>query len=142
MIFRINNCDFGFKYNGQSYDFEHCDGMTIEDGQQKTLQRGINSKNKTGIPILEGGSTADVITIPIMNVPTAIINLLNRLYETEERITGYVIDRKTGDARFINNALISKRVRQLSISENRDDLNIQLTLQSFDVDDKLKEEAA
>lgn len=141
MIFRLSDCDFGFNYNGQNYDFEHCDGMTIEDPRSSHLTRGLNAKNKVGIQIDEGLSDPDTITIPIINVPSSIVNMLNSIYEKKERITGYCVDRKTGDSRFINNALISKKVRQLVISEGRDDLNIVLTLESFDVDDKLKQEA-
>lgn len=140
MIFRLSNCDFGFKYNGQSYDFEHCDGMTIEDPRASHLTRGMNGKNKIGIQIDEGLSEPDTITIPIMNVPADVINLLNGIHTRKERITAYCVDRKTGDSRFINNAIISKKVRQLVISEGRDDLNIELTLESFDIDDKLKQE--
>ena len=141
MIFRLDNCDFGFSYNGQNYDFEHCDGMTIEDSQAHSLTRGLNAKNKVGIMIAEGLSEPDKITIPIMNVSSSVIGLLNKIRSDQERIDAYVIDRKTGDSRFIKSAIISKRVRQLVISEGRDDLNIELCLESFDVDDKLKAEA-
>ena len=142
MIFKLSDLDFGFKYNGVAYDFEHCDGMTIEDPRSSHLTRGMNAKNKVGIVIDEALSDPDIITIPILNVPAEIVNLLNSIHVNKERITAYCVDRKTGDSRFINSALISKKVRQLVISEGRDDLNIELTLESFDVDDKLKAEAA
>jgi hypothetical protein len=90
--------------------------------------------------IAEGISEPDKITIPIMNVSSKIIELLNKIRNGQERIDAYVIDRKTGDNRFIKNAIISKRVRQLVISEGRDDLKIEVCLESFDVDDKLKAE--
>jgi hypothetical protein len=114
--------------------------MTIEDSQAHHLTRGLNAKNKVGIMIAEGLSEPDKITIQIMNVPSSVIELLNKIRDTGERIGAHVIDKKTGDSRFIKNAVISKRVRQLVISEGRDDLNIELTLESFDVDDKLKAE--
>jgi hypothetical protein len=140
MIFRLDNCEFGFTYKGKNYDFEHCDGMTIKDSQSHHLTRGLNAKNKKGIMIAEGLSTPDVITVSIMNVPSSITGLLNEIHDNQERIEASVIDRKTGDSRFIKNAIVSKRVRQLAISEGADDLNIELSLESFDVDDKLKEE--
>lgn len=141
MIFRLDNCDFGFNYNGQSYDFEDCDGMTIEDNQSYHLTRGMNGKNKVGIVIAEGMSEPDIITIPTLNIPAAMVTLLNKVRNNQERIEAYVVDRKTGDSRFIRNAIISKRMRQLVISEGRDDINADLVLESFDVDDKLKVEA-
>ena len=142
MIWKIDNCDFGFTYGGQNYDFEHCDGMTIEDPRSSHLTRGMNSKNKTGIIIEEGSDQPDTITIPALNMPVAVLELLNRIHANRERIEAYCVDRKTGDLRAIKNAILQKKPRQLDISEGRDSLIVNLIIESFDVDDKLKQEAA
>jgi len=141
-IYKLSSIDFGFSYNGQTYDFEHCDGMTIEDPRSSHITRGMNAKNKRGIKIDEALSDPDIITIPIMNVKKEVVDLLNKIQASDdERIEAYAIDRNTGQSRFIKEAIVSKKVRQLVISEGRDDLNIELILESFQVDDKLKEDA-
>lgn len=142
MIFKCENMDFGFKHNGTSYIFTDCDGMTLDDGgKAKHITRGLNATNKVGIPYTENLNQPDVITMPTLNMPKELFELLQQLYADETRISAFAIDRKTGASRFINNALIQKPPKQLNIQDGADNLKVELVIESFDVDDKLKEAA-
>ena len=49
MTFKIYDSDFGIKYNGVNYDFDHVNELTIEDPEFSRLTRGANAGNKTGV---------------------------------------------------------------------------------------------
>ena len=132
--FILTNCDFGFSYNGKNYDFtKEVDSVVIEDPQFKKLTRGGSGKSKTGLAYSEGAKEAKKITITLCGLPSSYLKLLKSLFESEERIDSYCVDRKSGITRNFNNSLISQEPRQLAIQEGAESLNVILILETFDI---------
>lgn len=132
--FILTNSDFGFSYNGKNYDFtKEVDSVVIEDPQMKKLTRGGSGKSKVGLPYSEGMKEARKVTITLCGIPSSYLKLLKSLYESEERIDSYCIDRKTGITRSFNNSLISQEPRQLAIQEGAEALNVLLIIETFDI---------
>lgn len=132
--FILTNCDFGSSYNGTNYDFtKEVDSVVIEDPQMKKLTRGGSGKSKTGIAYSEGMKDARKVTITLVGLPASYLKLLKSLFESEERIDSYCVDRKTGITRSFNNSLISQEPKQLAIQEGAESLNILLILETFDI---------
>jgi hypothetical protein len=137
-IFKISDCDVGFSVNGVNYDLEY-DSCLLDDPQRKSLVRGANASNLTGLVFTEGMKNPKVMTIQAFNVSAAIFALAKGLYDAETRVEAYAIDRKTGSSRTMRKALLTKPPRQLSIAEGPDSLNVEFIFESFELIEKHKE---
>ena len=133
-MLRIWRTDGGVTINGTNYEFDHFDQVTFTVSQMKHITRGANSKNKTGIDIEENNKQPDTAAVTILDISADLVKLLNKCYEDDTRITLWFIDRANLGKVQYNNAKIQQRVQQLNIGESEDNLNVTLTVESFDVD--------
>lgn len=132
MIFKLYNCDFGIKYNGVSYDFEHVAELQIEDPERNRLTRGANAKNKVGLAYKDGLKDPKRWTIPILNMSAELKAVLDDIYENQGRVECYAIDRTDGSMKIARNALLSNRAQQLTLDESAESLNVSLEFETFD----------
>lgn len=132
MMFKLYNCDFGIKYNGVSYDFEHVAELQIEDPERNRLTRGANAKNKIGLAYKDGLKDPKRWTIPILNMSAELKAVLDEVFETQARVECYAIDRTDGSSKMAKNALLSNRPQQLTLDESAESLNVSLEFETFD----------
>lgn len=132
MMFKLYNCDFGIKYNGVSYDFEHVAELQIEDPERNRLTRGANAKNKIGLAYKDGLKDPKRWTIPILNMSAALKAVLDEVFETQSRVECYAIDRTDGSSKMAKNALLSNRPQQLTLDESAESMNVSLEFETFD----------
>lgn len=132
MIFKIYNCDFGIKYNGQTYEFDHVSELTIEDPERNRLTRGANAKNLVGLSYKDGLKEPKRWTIPILNMSAALKLVLDEVYDSGARVECYAIDRTDGSSKMARNAILSNRPQQLTLDETAESLNVSLEFETFD----------
>lgn len=132
MIFKIYNCDFGIKYNGANYDFEHVSEVQIEDPERNRLTRGANSSNKTGLSYKDGLKEPKRWTIPILNMSAELKAVLDDVYDNQGRVDLYCIDRTDGSSKMAKQALLSNRAQQLTLDETAESLQVSLEFETFD----------
>jgi hypothetical protein len=133
MIFKLYDCDFGITLNGVNYDFEHVDGLQIEDPERTRLVRGANAGNKIGLAYKEGIKEAKTITLTVIGMPFELHNLLKEAYDKKTRLDCYCISRVDGSSKIAKNAVLSQEPRQLSLDESAESLNTALVFESFDI---------
>jgi len=132
MQFKIYNCDFGIKYNGVNYDFEHVDSLTIDDTERNRLTRGANASNKVGLSYKDGLKDPKTWTIPILGMSADLKRVLDEAYDRGDRMDVYCIDRQDGSSKMAKNAVLSNRAQQLTIDESAESLQVSLEFQTFD----------
>lgn len=132
MIFKLYNCDFGIKYNGLNYDFEHVSELQIEDPERNRLTRGANAKNKIGLAYKDGLKDPKRWTIPILNMSAELKAIFDEIYDNQARIECYAIDRTDGSMKIARNAILSNRAQQLTLDESMESLNVSLEFETFD----------
>ena len=132
MIFKIYECDFGFKYNGLSYDFPHVAELQIEDPEMTKLVRGANASNKLGLVYKEGMKEPKKWTVTIIGFSAEMKGLLDAAYEAKDRLDVYCINRNDGSTKMGKNAILSQQPQQLAISDSPDSMNIALIFETFD----------
>ncbi len=132
MIFKIYNCDFGLKIDGQSYDFEHVAELQIEDPERNRLTRGTNAKNKLGLVYKDGLKEPKRWTIPILFMSAELKAVMDSCFEEQTRIEVYCIDRTDGSSKMAKNAILSNRPQQLTLDESPDSMNVSLEFETFD----------
>lgn len=132
MIFRLENCDFGFKRNGVTYEFEHVADVQIEDNERNRLTRGANAKNKTGLVYRDGLKDPKRWIIPILNMSAELKAVLDEVYENQERVDIFAIDRKDGSSKMAKGAILSNRPQQLTIDETPESIQVSLEFETFD----------
>lgn len=137
-MFKMYDCDFGIKYNGQTYEFEHVAELQIEDNERNRLTRGSNAKNKTGLPYKDGLRDPKRWTIPIMDMSIELKNVLDDAFNTQGRVDCFAIDRKTGASKVAKNALLSNKPQQLTLDESPESLQVSLEFETFDSSETLK----
>lgn len=137
-MFKIYNCDFGFKINSTKYDFEHVDSVGIEDPERNQLTRGANAKNKTGLAYKDGLKEPKRWTIPILDMSPALKDVMESAYDNQTRMDVYCIDRQNGSSKFLNQALLSNRPQQLTLDETPESMQVSLEFISFDTKEVLK----
>lgn len=133
-MLRIWRTDGGVTIDGVNYEFEHFDNVTFTISQMKHLTRGANSKNKTGISIIENSKQPDTAAVTILDISSDLIDRLNKAFENDERIALWFYDRSNLGKIQYNNAQIQQRVQQPTIAEGEESLTVTLTVESFDVD--------
>lgn len=132
MIFKIYNCDFGIKYNGVNYDFNHVNQITIEDPQKNRLTRGANATNKIGLSYKEGLKEPVRWTIPILEMSAALKEVLDGAFDSQGRMDVYCIDRTDGSSKMAKNAILCNKPQQLSVDETPESMEVSLEFETFD----------
>lgn len=133
MIFKLYDCDFGVTIRGVNYDFEHVDGLQIEDPERTRLIRGANAANKSGLVYKEGLKDAKTVTVTIIGVSVELHNLLKEVFANKERVDCYCISRSDGSTKIAKNAVLSQEPMQLNLDDSPESLNLTLTFESYDV---------
>ena len=133
MIFKLYDCDFGVTIRGVNYDFEHVDGLQIEDPERTRLIRGANAANKSGLVYKEGLKDAKTVTVTIIGVSVELHNLLKEVFANKERVDFYCISRSDGSTKVAKNAVLSQEPMQLNLDDSPESLNLTLTFESYDV---------
>lgn len=136
-MFQIWNCDGGFTYKGVNYDFQDLDSVSYTFNLKKHLIRGANAKNKKGIIQHEGGKTPDSAEYNVVDCTKEIYELLNRIYEKDERIDAFFVDRNTGEYIIFKDALIRDKPRQATVSEDDTSHSFIFAVESFNVTEKV-----
>lgn len=133
MIFKMYNCDFGFKYNSVNYDFEHVDGLAIEDPETTKLVRGSNAKNKEGLVYTEGAKDPKRCTVTILGMSLEIFTLLMEIYKTKARCEFFCIDRTDGSSKVGKQAILCTQPQQLNVDQSPESMNVALIFETFDL---------
>jgi hypothetical protein len=133
MIFKMNDCDFGIKINGVSYDFSDVDSLTIEDPEFTRLTRGANARNMTGLVYREGTKEPKRITVVIMNMSIELKEVLDGAYVDRSRLDVYAISRADGSSKFGKNAVLCQKPQQLTIEEGPESMAVSLIFETFDL---------
>jgi hypothetical protein len=133
MIFKPYECDFGIKYNSVNYDFEHVEGLSIEDPVTTKLVRGSNAANSVGLVYQEGTKEPKVCSLTLLGVSLEIHDLLMGIFNDKARCEFYVINRLDGSSKVGKNAILSQMPQQLSIDGNPESMNVVLRFETFDL---------
>jgi hypothetical protein len=139
MRFKPYECDFGFKYNGVSYDFAHVNSLSVEDNERTRITRGANANNKLGLVYKEGIKEPKMWTVQIMDTSLEIKELLDVIYKNRERVDVYCVSRIDGSSKIAKNAILSQEPQQLLIDETPDSMNVDLIFETFDAGEVYKE---
>jgi hypothetical protein len=132
MIFRMYECEFGFKYNGIDYSFTNVMSLQIEDNEVTRLTRGANGKNVSGLIYKEGITEPKRWTVTIRDMTPEIKALLDTVYKDQERVDVYCISEATGSSKIAKNAILSQLPQQLLVDESPDSMNVALMFETFD----------
>lgn len=130
--FKMYNCDWGFKYNGQTYKFDHVASLNVEDPERNQITRGANASNKVGIAYKDGLTEPKRWTLPILDMTKELKELLDLIFETQARCEVFAIDRTNGNGKMARNAVLSNRPQQLTIDETPESLQVSLEWVTFD----------
>ena len=131
-------CDFGIKYNGVSYDFEHVDGLQIEDPETTRLVRGSNAFNKVGLVYTEGTKEPKRLTATIIGLSASLHALLMTIYESKARCEFYCIDRVDGSSKVGKDAILTQKPMQLNVDETPESMNVTLVFETFNLEETHK----
>ncbi len=132
MIFAIYNSDFGIKYNGVNYDFEHVSNLTIEDPENTKLTRGANASNRLGLVYKEGIKEPKKWTVTILGMSSALKTVLDQAYDSRDRLDVYCINRSDGSSKMGRNAVLCQQPQQLTLDDSADSMNVTLSFETFD----------
>ena len=133
MIFKIYDCDFGIKYNGQSYDFTHIQSLVIEDPENTKLIRGANGGNKLGLIYKEGIKEPKKITAVIIGMDSSLKAVLDQAYTNKDRLDVFCISRVDGSSKMAQDAVLSMQPQQVNIDEGPESMNVSLVFSSFNL---------
>lgn len=133
MIFKLYDCDFGVTLNGVNYDFEHVQGLQIEDPERTRLVRGGNASNKVGLIYKEGIKDAKTITVTVIGISMDLHNLLKAAYNDKTRMDCYAVSRVDGSSKIAKNAILSQEPKQLTVDDSPESMNSALVFESFDI---------
>lgn len=140
MIFKMYNCDFGFKYNGVNYDFEHVESVGVEDPESTKLIRGANKSNKVGLVYTEGTKDPKVVTVTVLGLTSSLHGLLTTIHKEKARCEFYCIDRTDGSSKIGKNAVLRQKPMQLTIDETPEAMNVVLVFETFDLEENHKDD--
>lgn len=135
MIFKMYDCDFGVTLNGVNYQFDHVEGLQIEDPERTRLIRGSNAGNKLGLVYKEGLKEAKTITLTVIGMPAEVHNLLKAAYDSRTRLDCFTISRVDGSSKIAKNAVLAQSPKQLQMDDSPESLNTALIFESFDVEE-------
>lgn len=127
------NSDFGLKINGTDYQFEHVEGLQIEDPEQNKIIRGSNASNKVGLTYKEGIREPKRMTVTIIGMTPELKSVLDGIYDSQGRCEAYCIDRLDGSSKIARNSILAQRPQQLAIDDSAESMNVVLIFESFDL---------
>lgn len=133
MIFKMYQCDVGFKYNDVLYDFEDVDSVVIEDPETTKLTRGANARNKLGLVYTEGSKDAKRISVTCLGLSADLHAVLLEIFKEKERCEVSIIDRTDGSSKLAKNCVLCQQPQQLSVDQNAESMNVVLTFETFDL---------
>jgi hypothetical protein len=133
MIFKLYNSDLGIKINGQSYQFEHVDNLTIEDPEVNRLVRGANAGNRIGLSYKEGLKEPKRITVNIMGMSPELKGVLDGAFENQTRLEVFCIDRIDGSSKIAKDAVLSTQPMQLNLDDSPESMVVALQFESFNM---------
>lgn len=139
-MFQIWNCEGGFTYNGVNYKFKDLDSVAYTFNLKKHLIRGANATNKVGIVSQEGGKTPDTAEYNVMDCSKEIYKLMLSLYEKNERIDVFFVDRNSGEHVIFKDAIIRDKPRQTNVGEDDTSHSFMFAVESFNVKEKVADE--
>lgn len=139
MRFKPYECDFGFKYNGVTYDFDDVDSLQIEDPEMTRLIRGANGKNLVGLRYKEGIKEPKKWTVNILEMSLEIKDLLETIFKNGDRVDVFCISRVDGSSKIAKNAVLCQKPQQLLVDESAESLNVALMFETFDGGEVYKE---
>lgn len=139
-MLHIWECDGGFSYKGINYKFKDLDSVAFTYNLKKHLIRGANATNKMGIVSQEGGKTPDTAEFNVIDCSKEIYKLMRTIFENNERIDAFFINRKTGEYIIFKNSIIRDMPRQTSVAEDDTSHSFMFAVESFDVKEKVNDE--
>lgn len=140
-MLKLYDCDVGLEIRGVKYEFDHVDSVTHEDPRIHRLTRGANAKNKVGIVYTEGNKEAHVLTTSVIQIPAELHALLKDVFNTKERIKFFCVSRKNGSSKYASQAILAQPPFQPTVDESAESMNTPIVIESFDVEDDVKDEA-
>lgn len=138
MIFKLYDCDIGFKYNGVDYAFDHVAEVQLEDPERNRLTRGANAKDTIGLAYKDGLKDPKRVTIPIMAMSPALVTVFNEIYAKQARIDWYCVARSDGSSKWAKNAVLSNKPQQLTLDETAESMNVSVELETFELTENHK----
>lgn len=131
-------CDAYFSRGGVDYSLTgFIDTTALDDPEEKQLTRGAFAGNKTGLIYTSGIKDAKTITVRLVGLSAEYANMLNDMYEKEERTDFKIVDRKTGRRATFEDAIIGKRVVQENMGGDGDEeMAANLVLRTYRVEYK------
>lgn len=132
MQFKLYDCDVGATIRGVDYTWTHVNSFVTEDARRVRLTRGANAGNKEGIVYEEGVKDAEVVTVTLPDLDSAMFNLLMDVFNKKERIDVWAIQRSDGSSKTAKRAVISAKPQQLTLDDTPDSFDVALILESFD----------
>lgn len=137
-MFKLYDCDVGIKYNGVKYEFPNVSEVQIEDPERNQLTRGADAKDEVGLAYKDGLKEPKRLTVPIMQMNAALLELFKDLYKNQGRFEWYCVARSDGSSRWAKNAILSNMPRQLTLDESAESLNVSIEIVTFKLEDILK----
>ena len=131
-------CDAYFSRNGADYNLTAMvDSVALENPEEKLLTRGFFAGNKTGLAYTSGIKDPKTVTVRLIGASAEYVNMLNDMYDKEERTDFKLVDRKTGRMAVYKEALIGKQLLQENMGEGGDEeMAVNLILRTYQVEYK------
>ena len=131
MVFKLYDCDFGLKIGGVQYEFTDVAELQVEDPERNRVTRGANAKNKVGLAYKDGLKDPKRWTIPILNMSSALKEVLDGAYDNVTRVDVYCVARSEGSSKWLRDAVLSNRPQQLTLDETAESMNVSLEFEGF-----------
>lgn len=138
MIFKLYNCDCGVKIAGISYDFDHVEGVQIEDPEVTKLRRGNNGISKEGIVYKEGINEPKRLSFTVLGMSAELKAVLDSAFLNKTRVEAYCVDRTDGSSKIAKNSVLSNQPMQLAVDGSPESMNVILSFESFDIQENHK----
>lgn len=127
------DCDFSVTIRGVAYAFIHVASVSIDDPESTNLTRGANAGNKIGIAFTEGVAEPKRVTVPALDIPKEMFDLLKDVYKTKERVDFNCISRADGSSKIAKNSVLGTEPMQLTMDETPDSMQVSLIFVTFDL---------
>lgn len=136
--FKLYDMDIGLKVEGVDYAFDNVAEVQFEDPERNRLTRGANATDEIGLEYKDGLKDPKRITVPIMQMSLAIVNMLRDAFKTRKRVDFYGVSRADGSSAWGKNCVVSNNPRQLTWDETAESLNVSIELETFKLEENHK----
>lgn len=137
-MFKMYECDIGFKVEGITYQFTNVSVVTFEDNERNRLTRGANATDEVGIAYKDGIKEAKRILPSILEMTAELKALFDRLFDDQTRFEFFCVSRKTGSSKMGKNCILSNRPQQLTLDETAESLEVAIEIETFKIEEKIK----